>query len=303
MASFFSLSCVLIFSLCINSFASPNNVPYLDVEWASGGPLEVGFYFPIPCGSHAVRLGNVASYLSMTCAQDEVPTVSTGGMSSDLNIQTLYSADGGDTYAWAFRSTSDLVKVTFHNPGTQEDPICGTLIDHVAIKEMPMATYAKGNLVKNSEFELGPHAFKNFSTGVLVLPLKQDKYSPIPGWIVQFAEPSKYINSKHFLVPSGDAAVELIGGRETGIAQIVRTIPKQFYNLTFTIGDGQNDCQGSMTVQAFAGKASTQVSFFQADSRRTIMAFYNQYYHTKIHDFGHMWGPVIDDVSLVHVRK
>ncbi|CAN4107211.1 unnamed protein product [Withania somnifera] len=238
-------------------------------------------------------------------------------MSSDLSIQTLYSADGGDTYAWAFKTTSNFVKVTFHNPGMQEDPACGPLIDHVAIKEMPMATYTKGNLVKNGGFEAGPHVFKNFSSGVLVLPLKQDKYSPIPGWMVQFAKPAKYIDSKHFSVPSGNAAVELIGGRETGIAQTVRTVPKQFYNLTFTIGDANNDCHGSMTVQAFAGKASTEVSFvskgkgwyktaslkFQADKTRTTIAFYNPSYHTKIYDFAHMCGPVIDDVSLLHVPK
>ncbi|OIT38111.1 PREDICTED: uncharacterized protein LOC109239859 [Nicotiana attenuata] len=369
MASLFSLSFVLIFCLYI-SFASATSVPYLDdllqngdfeqgpkpsnmkktviigkyslpkwekkgvVEWVSGGPQPGGFYFPIPRGAHAVRLGNEASisqYVKVkpnttysltfgatrTCAQDEVLTVSAAGMSSDLPIQTLYSADGGDTYAWAFKANSDLVKVTFHNPGIQEDPTCGPLIDHVAIKEMSPATYTKGNLVKNGGFENGPHVFKNFSTGVLVLPLKQGPYSPIPGWMVQFAKPAKYIDSKHFLVPSGFGAVELIGGRETGIAQIVRTVPKQFYNLTFTIGDANNDCHGSMTVQAFAGKASTEISFvssgkgwykkasfkFQADTSRTTIAFYNPYYHTKIHDFGHMCGPVIDDVSLVHVRK
>ncbi|KAH0682322.1 hypothetical protein KY285_019865 [Solanum tuberosum] len=174
-----------------------------------------------------------------------------------------------------------------------------------------------GNLVKNGGFEAGPHVFKNFSTGVLVLPLKQDKYSPIPGWMIQFAKPAKYIDSKHFLVPSGNAAIELIGGRETGIAQTVRTVPKQFYNLTFIIGDANNDCHGTMTVQAFAGKASTQISFvssgkgwyktaslkFRADKTRTTIAFYNPFYHTKVHDFGHMCGPVIDDVSLVHVKK
>ncbi|KAM3280815.1 hypothetical protein CQW23_08940 [Capsicum baccatum] len=369
MASFFSLSFILIFSL-YNIFASAATIPYLDgllengdfeegpkpselkktviigkyslpeweisgiVEWVSGGPQEGGFYFPIPRGAHAIRLGNEASisqYVEVkpktiysltfgatrTCAQDEVLTVSADGMSSDLPIQTLYSADGGDTYAWAFKSTSNYVKVTFHNPGMQEDPKCGPLIDHIAIKEIPMATYPKGNLVKNGGFEAGPHVFKNFSTGVLVLPLKQDKYSPIPGWMVQFAKPAKYIDSKHFSVPSGNAAVELIGGRETGISQTVKTVPKQFYNLTFTIGDANNDCHGTMTVQAFAGKASTQVSFvskgkgwyktasfkFQADKTRTLIAFYNPYYHTKIYDFGHMCGPVIDDVSLVHIPK
>ncbi|KAJ8565066.1 hypothetical protein K7X08_001526 [Anisodus acutangulus] len=114
-----------------------------------------------------------------TCAQDEVLRVSAGGMSSDLPIQTLYSADGGDTYAWAFESTSDFVEVTFHNPGIQEDPTCGPLIDHIAIKEMPMATYA--------------------AKGVLVLPVKQDKYSPTPGWMVQFMKPGEIHRLEAFL--------------------------------------------------------------------------------------------------------
>ncbi|CAN4089914.1 unnamed protein product [Withania somnifera] len=307
MVSLFCLSFLLIFSSYI-SFASAVTVPYFDdllengdfeegpkpselkktviigkyslseweisgtVEWVSGGPQPGGSYFPIPRGAHAIRLGNEASisqYVEVkpktmysltfgatrTYAQDEVLTVSAGGMSSDLSIQTLYSADGGETYAWAFKSTSKYVKVTFHNP-------------------------------------------------VLVLPLKQDKYSPIPGWMVQFVKPSKYIDSKHFSVPSGNAAVELIGGRETGIAQTVRTVPKRFYNLTFTIGDANNDCHGSMTVQA-SGKGwyKTASFVFQADKTRTIIAFYNPFYHTKIYDFGHMCGPVIDDVSLVHVHR
>ncbi|KAJ8565067.1 hypothetical protein K7X08_001527 [Anisodus acutangulus] len=238
------------------------------VEWVSAGRQPGGFYFPIPRGIHAVRLGNeaaISQYVNVkprviysltfgttrTCAQNEVLRVSAGGMSSDLPIQTLYSADGSDTYAWAFETTSDFVKIAFHNPGNQEDPTCGPLIDHVAIKGMRPITYTKA----------GPHVYKNFSTGVLILPLKQDKYSPIPGWMVQYVKPVKYIDSKNFVVPSGSAAVELIGGKETGIAQTVRTVPKQFYNLTFTIGDAKNDCHGSMTVKAFAGKASTQVSF------------------------------------------
>ncbi|XP_059309272.1 protein DUF642 L-GALACTONO-1,4-LACTONE-RESPONSIVE GENE 2-like [Lycium ferocissimum] len=366
MASLFSLCLVLIFSLYI-SFASATvlndilengdfeegpkpsdlkktviigkySLPEWEisgiVEWVSAGPQPGGFYFPIPRGIHAVRLGNeaaISQYVNVkpraiysltfgatrTCAQNEVLRVSAGSMSSDLPIQTLYSADGSDTYAWAFETTSDFVKIAFHNPGNQEDPTCGPLIDHVAIKEMRPITYTKGNLVKNGGFEAGPHVYKNFSTGVLILPLKQDKYSPIPGWMVQFVKPVKYIDSKNFLVHSGSAAVELIGGRETGIAQIVRTVPKQFYNLTFTIGDAKNDCHGSMTVKAFGGKASTQVSFvskgkgwfktasleFQADKTRTTIAFYSPYYHTKIDNSGHMCGPVIDDVSLVHVRK
>ncbi|KAL9660276.1 hypothetical protein QQ045_025089 [Rhodiola kirilowii] len=137
------------------------------VEYISGGPQPGGFYFPIPRGSHAVRLGNeayVSQYVyvkpgatysltfatTRTCAQDEVLRiiVSDGNgkhQSADLPVQTLYSSDGGDTYAWAFVAASKLIKVTFHNIGIQEDPTCGPLLDAVAIKELPPLNRTKGN--------------------------------------------------------------------------------------------------------------------------------------------------------------
>ncbi|KAF9592775.1 hypothetical protein IFM89_017345 [Coptis chinensis] len=67
---------------------------------------------------------------------DEVLRVSVPPQSGDLPLQTLYSTNGGDLYAFGFRATSKFAKVTFHNPGVQEDPACGPLIDVVAIKEL-----------------------------------------------------------------------------------------------------------------------------------------------------------------------
>lgn len=132
------------------------------VELVSGGSQPGGFYFAVPRGVHAARVGNLASisqYLRVkrgliysltfgvtrTCAQDENIRISVLGQTNELSIQTLYSTDDGDTYAWAFNATSDLVKVTFHNPGVQEDPTCGPLVDAVAIKEILPLRYNKGN--------------------------------------------------------------------------------------------------------------------------------------------------------------
>ena len=139
------------------------------VEYVSGGPQPRGFYFAIPRGSHAARLGNEASISQVvrvkagklysltfaatrTCAQDEVLRVSIPGQSSDLPIQTLYSTDGGDTYAWAFKAPSNRVKVTFHNTGIQEDPTCGPLLDAVAIKEMQPLRYTRGKILCIMDF-------------------------------------------------------------------------------------------------------------------------------------------------------
>ncbi|KAE8720960.1 zinc-metallopeptidase, peroxisomal-like isoform X1 [Hibiscus syriacus] len=302
------------------------------VELVSGGPQPGGFYFPIPRGAHAVRLGNEASIsqnvdvkpglvysitfgATRTCAQDEVLRISVPGQSTDISIQTLYSTDGGDTMAIAFKAKDKTVRLTFHNLGVQEDPTCGPMLDAIAIKELPPLTYTPGNLVKNSGFETGPHTFKNYSTGVLLPPHKQDTISPLPGWIIESLKPVKFIDKKHFSVPSGLFAVEMVAGRESAIAQVIRTVPNKLYTLSFTVGDAKNNCHGSMMVEAFAGKQTLKVPYvsqgkggfktasfkFQATSARTRITFYSAYYHTKLDDFGHMCGPVLDDVKVLPV--
>lgn len=152
--------------MIIGKYSLPKWVISGIVEYISGGPQPGGFYFAVPRGVHAVRLGNEASVTqyvknltpgsiytltfgaTRTCAQDEVLRVSVPGMWSDLPIQTLYSMDGGDTYAWSFKANSRVVKVTFHNPGMQEDPTCGPLLDAIAIKEMLPLKLTKGKHFK-----------------------------------------------------------------------------------------------------------------------------------------------------------
>lgn len=167
--------------------------------------------------------------------------------------------------------------------------------------------------MKNGNFEIGPHVFKIFSTGVLLLPKIHDVVSPLPAWIIESLKPVKYIDNKHFSVPSRFAAIELVGGRESAIAQIIRTIPNKFYNLTFAIGDAKNACNGSMVVEAFAAKQTLKVPFasngkgefitaslkFQATSNRTRLTFYSANYHTKLHDYGQLCGPVLDSVTVL----
>uniref|UniRef100_A0A5B7C6F3 DUF642 domain-containing protein n=2 Tax=Davidia involucrata TaxID=16924 RepID=A0A5B7C6F3_DAVIN len=302
------------------------------VEYISGGPQPGGMYFAVAHGVHAVRLGNEASIsqtipvkagslyaltfgASRTCAQEEVLRVSVPPQTGDLPLQTLYSSNGGDTYAFGFRATANVAKVTFHNPGVQEDPSCGPLLDAVAIKEFfpPMPT--RDNLVKNGGFEEGPHLLINSSNGVLLPPRQEDLTSPLPGWIIESLKAVKFIDSKHFNVPFGLAAVELVAGRESAIAQIMRTIPNKFYNLTFTVGDAKNGCHGSMMVEAFAAKDTLKVPFksqgkgrfktasfkFKAISARTRLTFFSSFYHTRVDDFGSLCGPVLDQVRIFPV--
>lgn len=122
----------------------------------------------------------------------------------------------------------------------------------------------------------------------------------------------KFIDSKHFNVPFGLAAVELVAGRESAIAQVLRTVPNKFYSLTFTIGDAKNGCHGSMMVEAFAAKDTLKVPFesqgkgkfktanfkFKAISTRTRITFYSSFYHNRVDDFGSLCGPVLDQVRV-----
>ncbi|KAF3793135.1 hypothetical protein EJ110_NYTH02587 [Nymphaea thermarum] len=327
------------------------------VEYITAGPQPGGMVFAVPHGTRAVRLGNEASVSqlihvkpgalyaltfssSRTCAQDEVLRVSVPPLTGELPLQTLYSSNGGDTYAWGFRPNSTTALLTFHNPGIQEDPACGPLLDAVAIKELAPVLPTRGlyilvllpsnklawqdhdniwyhsdpidNLVKNGGFENGPIVFKNTTSGVLLPPKQQDQTSPLPGWIVESLKAVRYIDSRHFSVPSGLAAVELVAGRESAIAQVIRTIPNKVYNVSFTVGDAKNSCHGSMMVEAFAGNQTLKVPFvsegkggfktasfkFTSSGIRTRITFFSSFYHTKATDFVSLCGPVLDDVKV-----
>lgn len=152
----------------------------------------------------------------------------------------------------------------------------------------------------------------NSSNGILLPPRQEDICSPLPGWLIESLKAVKFIDKRHFNVPFGRAAIELVAGRESSIAQIIRTVPNKMYTLTFTIGDAKNQCKGSMLVEAFAGKDTLKAPFlsqglgksrtvsmkFKAISDRTRIAFFSSYYHSKADGFGILCGPVLDEVRV-----
>ena len=293
-------------------------------------------FFAVPHGVHALRLGSHASAAqnvsvrpgalyaltfaaTRTCAQDEALRVAVSPSLSapaDVAVRTLYSADTADTWAWGFRASSPVAQVTFSNPGVQEDAACGPLLDAVAIKELPTPYPTKDNLIKNEGFEIGPQVFKNSTVGVLLPPKQKDTTSPLPGWIIESLKAVRYIDAAHFSVPSGQYAVELVAGRESAIAQVIRTVPNRAYNLSFVVGDAKNGCHGSMLVEAFAGNVTQKVPFessgkgafkpaslrFVAGAVRTRVTFYSSYYHTKASDGVSLCGPVLDQVKIQPIK-
>ncbi|KAJ8751630.1 hypothetical protein K2173_025786 [Erythroxylum novogranatense] len=304
------------------------------VEYIKSGQKQGDMLLVVPEGAYAVRLGNEASikqrfmvikgmYYSITfsaartCAQEERLNISVSPDWGVLPMQTMYSSNGWDSYAWAFQAEFPEVVIVIHNPGVEEDPACGPLIDSIAIRALFPPRPTNKNILKNGGFEEGPYVFPNTSWGVLIPPNIEDDHSPLPGWMVESLKAVKYIDSDHFSVPQGRRAVELVAGKESAIAQVARTIPGRTYALTFAVGDASNTCAGSMIVEAFAGKNTLKVPYeskgkggfkraelrFVADSTRTRFTFYSTFYHMRSDDFSSLCGPVLDDVKLLSIRK
>ncbi|KAK4277143.1 hypothetical protein QN277_015185 [Acacia crassicarpa] len=304
------------------------------IEYVKSGQKQGDMLLVVPEGAYAVRLGNEASikqrlkvvkgmYYSITfvaartCAQEERLNVSVSPDSGILPMQTLYSSNGWDAYAWAFQAEYPEVDLVLHNPGVEEDPACGPLIDSIALKALYPPKLTNKNILKNGDFEEGPYVFPNTSSGVLIPPNIEDDHSPLPGWMVESLKAVKYIDSAHFSVPQGRRAVELVAGKESAIAQVVRTIPGKTYVLSFAVGDANNACEGSMIVEGFAGKDTIKVPYeskgkggykraalkFVAVSTRTRIMFLSTFYTMRSDDSSSLCGPVIDDVKLLSLRK
>ncbi|KAL0363566.1 UNVERIFIED_CONTAM: hypothetical protein Scaly_1311800 [Sesamum calycinum] len=299
------------------------------VELVESGQKQGGMILIVPQGAHAVRLGNDAEIsqevkvekgslysvtfsAARTCAQLESLNVSVPPASLTIDLQTLYSVQGWDSYAWAFQAVEEDVRVVFRNPGMEDDPTCGPIIDDIAIKKLFVPDKPKDNAVVNGDFEEGPWMFRNESLGVLLPTNLDEETSSLPGWIVESNRAVRYIDSYHFNVPGGKRAIELLSGKEGIISQMVETKPNKPYRLTFSLGHAGDACKQPLAVMAFAGDQAQNIHYtpdsnstfqtanlnFTSKAERTRVAFYSVYYNTRTDDMSSLCGPVVDDVRV-----
>ncbi|XP_039774948.1 uncharacterized protein LOC120642471 isoform X2 [Panicum virgatum] len=316
---------------------SPDAIPHWEisgfVEYIGSGQQQDDMILPVPEGARAVRLGNDATIRQLlsvtrkktysitfsaarTCAQAEKLNVSVGPESGVLPIQTVYTSSGWDSYSYAFRARHSTVWLSIHNPGHEDDPACGPLIDFIAIKTLSPPRREKGNMLKNGDFEEGPFIFSDTPWGALVPPMEEDKVSPLPGWMVMSdTKVVKYVDAAHHAVPRGARAVELVAGGEAALLQEVPTTPGRWYRLSFSVGDAGNGCAQALAVRASAASSSRVVAHesrgtggsrrgeleFAAAAGVTRVVFQSMNHHTK--PDGTLCGPVVDDVSLVGVSR
>ncbi|XP_078432336.1 BIIDXI-like protein At5g11420 [Wolffia australiana] len=304
------------------------------VEYIEAGHMQGDMLLVVPQGAFAVRLGNEASIkqtikvtpgefysitfsAGRTCGQQERLNISVDGDSGVLPIQTTYSSNGWDSYAWAFKAVAAESSLRIHNPGVEDDPACGPLLDAVAIKALHPPRASNQNLLKNGDFEEGPYVFPDTPWGVLIPPITEDDHSPLPGWIVESLKAVKYVDAAHFSAPQGRRAVELLAGREGALVQITRTVPGRNYRLSFAVGDANNTCRGSMVVEAFADRSTAKVPYqstgkggfkravleFTATGSRSRIMFFSTFYHTRNDDLSSLCGPVVDDVRVLSIHR
>lgn len=283
----------------------------------------------VPQGDHAVRLGNEAEIrhalelekgstysitfsAARTCAQLESLNVSVGPTSNTVDLQTLYSVEGWDAYAWAFQADAEAADLVFKNPGMEEDPTCGPIIDNVAIKKLFTPDAVEENVMINGDFEEGPWMFTDAALGVLLPTNLDSSTSSLPGWTVESNRAVRYADSNHFAIPQGKRAVELLSGKEGIISQMVPTTPDKRYDLIFKLGSAADKCQDPLAVMAFASDQAENFHYapvgnatfmeanvtFTARAERTRVAFYSVYYNTRSDDHSSLCGPVVDDVKV-----
>ncbi|CAM8918586.1 unnamed protein product [Rhodiola kirilowii] len=299
------------------------------VELVESSQRQGAMILVIPGGTHAVRLGNDAEISqdlklekgsiysitfssARTCAQLESLNVSVPGASQTIDLQTVYNIHGWDSYAWAFEAEERDVLVTFRNPGMEDDPTCGPIIDDIAIKKLFTPEKPKDNAVINGDFEEGPWMFSNSSLGVLLPTNLDEEMTSLPGWTVESNRAVRFIDSYHYSVPQGKRAVELLSGKEGIISQMVETKSDKEYTMTFNLGEAGDKCQLPLAVMAFAGdqaqtihytpnsNSSFQIASFNFTARadRSRVAFYSVYYNTRSDDKTSLCGPVVDDIRV-----
>ncbi|QHN89059.1 hypothetical protein HN51_017131 [Arachis hypogaea] len=87
--------------------------------------------------------------------------------------------------------------------------------------------------------------------------------------------------------------------------------------LSFAVGDASNSCEGSMIVEAYAGKDTLKVPYeskgkggfkraalkFVSVSPRTRVMFLSTFYTMRSDDFSSLCRPVVDNVKLLSLRR
>ncbi|XP_062105447.1 BIIDXI-like protein At5g11420 [Humulus lupulus] len=287
--------------------------------------------FSLPHNGHAVQLGEdgiinqtflaSADYLryvltftiapaqTQNCSDSAETVISAPDSQGVFSLKQPYGKETWESYGHYLGSWGDGESINLVIQRQAEDSnsssICWPVIDELLIKSMPKLVQGNGNLLLNGGFEHGPEFLNNSTEGILIESAPSLIQSPLQEWSVLGTV--NYVDSKHFFVPQGNAAIEIVS---IGIQTAASLKEGSSYNLEFILGDANNSCvkdflvsaQAGSTVQNFTllssgtGSAKNFSMKFKADSSVTTISFMS--YAASQTKNGILCGPVVDDVVL-----
>ncbi|GAA0151000.1 hypothetical protein LIER_09816 [Lithospermum erythrorhizon] len=285
----------------------------------------------LPGNGHAILLGEDGK-INQTFKADSnnqrfllTFTMSLGGQSCVANASLIVSAPDSefhfslkqnyskghlDSYghqlgSWGGAEEKNLV---LQSEAIDIDPnsTCWPIVDSLRVKAVDPTL--NDGLLNNGGFEVGPPFLETSSEGVLLDSVSSQVQSALQPWTVTGT--IKYINSKNYFIPEGDAAVELVSGAGAGIQTTINIPQDSSHVLEFMLGDANDSCLGEFVVGVYAGSSTQNFSIqsagtgsskkysipFKGGSDRTSIIF--QSYRTSRREDGIFCGPVIDDVVL-----
>lgn len=173
------------------------------------------------------------------------------------------------------------------------------------------------NRFANNGFEVGPAFLDNSSQGILLEAesnIDPSIYvqSPLQYWTILGVV--KYIDSKHYAVPRGGRAVELVSGYPSGIMYNIQFFSHGPLTIDFFMGDANNSCVGDFIVFLQVGNTiwnftmrSIGVGSSEKHSVNMKAEFSNtelvpisfaSFNETRTSDHKVLCGPIIDSVFL-----
>ncbi|KAL5860691.1 hypothetical protein ACOSQ4_001987 [Xanthoceras sorbifolium] len=287
----------------------------------------------LPDNGHAIQLGQDGKINQTFIASGDgmnyilTFTLAPGGQNCSSNVDVAVSAPDSHT---VFTLKQHYGKETWESYGQylgrwdRDEPInlvlesqstesdanstCWPVIDKLLLKTVGAIVQGNDNLLLNGGFEVGPEFLSNSNLGILLDSAPSTVQSALQQWSV--IGTVKYIDSNHFFVPKGNAAIEIVSGVSAGIQTATSLNEGSTYNLEFMLGDANDACEGKFNVGVQAGSivqnftlqslgtgsAVKQSMTFKASSGSTTISFLS--YSTNQTKDGVFCGPVIDEVVL-----
>ncbi|GJX55483.1 hypothetical protein Tco_0285380, partial [Tanacetum coccineum] len=208
--------------------------------------------------------------------------------------------------------------------GSRGNITCWPIVDTFIITSIEDPRWYGDNGFVNSGFEVGPAFIENSSQGILLQgDPKIDPFnrfqspfhsvqSPLQGWSILGTV--KYIDSKHYAVPRGRGAVELVSGYPSGIVYNIYYFTPGQTTIDFIMGDANNSCVGDFVVYLQVGNTIWNFTMrsigvgsrekhsvtFKAEFSNTEwvpVSFYS-YNETRTSNHQVLCGPVIDSTVI-----